>query len=267
MTVGRIVSCRLAWDKGKANTPYAEFLPNWLVEVGKSETGKAYGCFTKFVMLVTVVPFVMAAAIFAIILAFAFMHDIAIDPEASRFILMWIGGAIFIAIGIVIVLRKSRRQMGEDVVSYMQWRKLANPGPSDMFDGDAERLVREARKAGMDLSLKEPLPKDYSGVELICQVEYSLQGERQMGEGRVRLCDRLDPAGVEPLLFHPGRPAKVIFMAGLPAEVRMDAFGQWQDVQAVMPTIVLVVTGLIAAGALFGIAAQGPWIFSIFSRL
>jgi hypothetical protein len=149
----------------------------------------------------------------------------------------------------------------------MQWRKLTNPGEDAVYDADGARLVREAKEKGADLSLKEPLPKEYSGIELICQVEYSLQGVKQAGEGRLRLCDRLDLAGVEALLFDPARPADVIFMGGLPAEVGLDEFGRWKDVQAPMSTILLVLTALVGGATLLALAAHLPWIVYIASTI
>src|SRR6266850_7370733 len=50
LTVGRIVSCHLAWEKKRAETAYVEFLENWVVNVGRSQMAKATGCFTTLVL-------------------------------------------------------------------------------------------------------------------------------------------------------------------------------------------------------------------------
>lgn len=268
LTLGRIVSCRLAWDRKRAEMPYAEFLSNWAVNVGKSQMGKGIGCLSSIVVAVFVVPFVLMMLIAATALVMKLLHvplgDAVAGEVDAPFLAQWIAMVVFVVAVTLLYLHYNRRQWVKAVEPYMEWRRLAQPGKDDVYDEDAMRLVESAKERGVQISLKEPLPENYSGVELICRAEYSVRGERCTGEGRVRLSNRLDPAGVERLLFHPVRREKVIFFAGLPEEVRVDTRGQWESVPAVGPAVALALTGLVAGAALVGFGLHVPGMMAIF---
>jgi hypothetical protein len=118
-----------------------------------------------------------------------------------------------------------------------------------------------ARGNGEPIVISEPLPADNQGVELICRVDYGVRGELRTGRGRVRLDDRLDPDGIEPLLFDPERPSQVIFLAGLPDGVSIDAGLKWKgDAPNPVAIAFLAVTGLAAIGALLGFVWYLPWL-------
>ena len=59
LTVGRIVSCHLAWEKKRAEMDYQQFLGNWTVNLARSQMAKAIGCFTTLVMWIFFVPLVL----------------------------------------------------------------------------------------------------------------------------------------------------------------------------------------------------------------
>jgi hypothetical protein len=226
------------------------------------------GCFSAIFVAAFVVPLVLAMSIVAIVVVLRLLQPGSGVPAGepdTYFLAEWIAGGVSVVAILLLFLRLAGRiEVDDGVEPYMEWRRLAQPGPHDVYDEDAKRLVESAKERGVEISLKEPLPGDYSGVELICRAEYSVRGERCTGEGRVRLSNRLDPAGVEPLLFHSERFEKVIYLAGLPEEARLDAHGQWEDVSATGPAIALGLTGLVAGAALVGFALHVPAIVAIF---
>ena len=82
-------------------------------------------------------------------------------------------------------------------------------------------------------------------------------GEPCTATGRARLSNRLDPAGVERILFNNLERGKVNLFAGLPDEARLDAQGCWSDTPALASAIHLGVTGaaaVVAIAALLRIA-------------
>lgn len=255
VTLGRIVSCRLAWDSKRAEMPYREFLENWLVNVGRSQMGKAAGCFSTVVLGVFVVPL----AVMVLIVAMAFVarslglpggEAMAGDLDGP-YLAKWIGGMLVFITVFVLFLHFTRRELVDKVVPYMEWLRLeGKPGPDDVFDDHAMRLVARAKERGIQISLKEPLPANYSGVELICKVEYSVMGEPCTAIARARLSNRLDPAGVEQLIFSPAEREKIDLFVGLPDEARIDDQGRWSSVPAVGPAALLTLTGAVAAVAL-----------------
>ena len=259
MTTGRVVSCRLAWDEDQPDMRYAEFLPNWALEVAKSQVRKGQGSFISFLKTGFVVSFVLLFISFAIALLTGW--DRTARLFAALMFMLFLSG-IAAAVVLSFLYRKPRLYV-DQVEGFMQWKKLVHPLPGDEYNEEAVRLVEKAKKEGVDLSIQEPLPKDYSLLELICQAQYSLRGEHRVGEGRVRMCDRLDSEGVELLLFDPARPANVIFMAGLPPEVSVDALGHWQEVAASRAKTGLIRVGVLAAAIFLGIALQVPWILGL----
>lgn len=253
VTMGRIVSCHLAWDGKRAEMPYREFLENWVVNVARSQTGKAAGCITVIFVTVFVVPLVLMMLVAAIAFAASFLRSPRGVPMAGE--LDGADLAKFFAMGLVFVgilflfLRAGRQSAVDAVVPYMEWRRLAQPGKYDVYDEHAVRLLALAKERGEQISLKEPLPESHSGVELVCKVDYSAMGERCTATGRARLSNRLDPAGVERVIFNNRERDKIDLFAGLPHEACIDAQGRWSDVPALGCAALLALTGTVAVVA------------------
>lgn len=253
-TMGRIVSCRLDWDDKRMEMSYRDFLENWTVNVVRSQSGKAAGCLSTVVVAVFVIPLVMMmlVAVVAYVAGFlkssgsAVMAGAWSGSDLATFCGMGLG---FIAM-VLLILRAARRSVTGAVVPYMEWRRLAHPGTNDAYDDDAMRLVALAKERGEQISLKEPLPERYPGVELVCTVEYSAMGEACTATGRARLSNRLDPAGVERILFNNLERDKVDLFAGLPDEAGLDAQGCWRDAPAFACAVHLGVTGAAAVVAI-----------------
>jgi hypothetical protein len=163
-------------------------------------------------------------------------------------------GLAFLGV-LFLFLRAGRKEAVDAVVPYMEWRRLAQPGTNDVYDEHAKRLVALAKEHGEQISLKAPLPENYSAVELVCKVEYYAMGELCTATGRVRFSNRLDPAGVERVIFNNLDRGKVDFFAGLPDEAQIDAQGRWSDVSPYGPALLLALSGGAAIVAI-GFALQ-----------
>ena len=260
---GRIVAARFAWDSKSGAVPYDRMLSDWAEIMGKAQMNKVFGCLWPFVVLFFIVPFILAAVVFGVVLILGYLGDVPMPKGADSFILQWISGVLLMLALLVMGFRYTRRSSVKEVTRYMEWRKIAKPGDDDEYDEEAIRLVEEARLAGKDLSLKTPLPPEYGGLDLQCTVEYSMGPQRVTGTGRVRFTDRLQPQGVEALLFDPGRPGDVVFLAGLPEAARVGPRGEWQEV-AVDSKVVAAAVSLLAGGvAASGIAIHIPWVVSL----
>lgn len=254
VTMGRIVSCHLAWDGKREEKPYREFLENWTVNMARSQMGKAMGCVAVIVVAIFVVPLALMMLTVVVVFAVNYLQH----PESAAMAGSLDGATIgkFVAMGLVFIavlflfLRASRRSAVDAVAPYMEWRRLAQPGKDAVYDEHAKQLVELAKERGEQISLKEPLPENYSGVELVCKVDYSAMGERCTATGRARLSNRLDPAGVERLIFSNLERGKIDLFAGLPDEASIDAQGQWADAPAAGSAAQLALTGTAAIVAI-----------------
>jgi hypothetical protein len=261
VTMGRIVSCHLAWDRKSKEMPYGEFLEDWVVNISRSQMGKAIGCLTMVVVTVFGLPLllVMLVAVIAYVASLlgspggTAMAGELDGQDLAKFVGM---GLVFFGV-LFLFLRAGRKEAVDAVVPYLEWRRLAQPGTNDAYDEHAIRLVAMAKEHGEQVSLKAPLPEDHSGVELVCKVEYYAMGELCTGTGRVRFSNRLDPAGVERVIFNNLDRGKVDFFAGLPDEAQIDAQGRWSDVSPYGPALLLALSGgaaIVAIEALLRIA-------------
>jgi hypothetical protein len=254
VTLGRIVSCHLAWDSKRAEMPYREFLEDWVVNMGRSQMGKLFGCLATILVVVFVVPMVLITLIAAI----AFVAGALGLPGGAAmagdldgpYLAKWSGAMLLFIALLMLFLRFNRRQLMDQVAPYMEWRRLAHPGTHDVYDEQAMRLVAQAKERGAQISLKVPLPEDHSGIELVCKVEYSVMGERCAATARARLSNRLDLAGVEQLIFIPAEREKIDLFVGLPDEAGIDAQGRWSSVPAVGTAVLLTLTGAVTVLAL-----------------
>lgn len=253
-TTGHIVACRLAWD-GKGNdVQYRAFLEDWLLQTTQSQTGKATGCLFKLIAVVVGFPTLIAVLLLAVA---AFMNFPMLAAggtmggvtlrDAGAFVGMAVLGSILTAV-MMYFLRRDTLDTARD---YIEWARK-QPSHAGGHDPATIALVASAREQAQDLRLKDPLPKDGTGLELICRVEYSAMGELRTASGRARFSDRLDLAGVERLLFNPLDQGKVILFVGLPEEARTDEQGQWRDVPSAVPGTKLA---LVAAVAMVATAA------------
>jgi hypothetical protein len=254
VTMGRIVSCHLAWDGKREEKPYREFLENWTVNVARSQMGKAMGCLGVIVVALFVVPLALMMLTAVAVLAFNFLQHpegtaMAGDVDGATIAKFVAMGLVFIAM-LFLFLRASRRSAVDAVAPYMEWRRLAQPGKDAVYDEHAKQLVELAKQRGERISLKEPLPANDSGVELVCKVDYSAMGEPCTAAGRARLSNRLDPAGVERLIFSNLERGRIDLFAGLPDEASIDAQGRWAEVPAAGSAAQLALTGTAAVVAI-----------------
>jgi len=249
---GRVVACRLAWDGKKREMPYADFLSNWVVHVGKSQMRKASGCLPILVGLF-LLPMILFALGIAIALALAYFGDTPPDSDTTRAVLLWFGGSVLMIAAMMAWARFFARNAEKVVELHMKAEVFRRETQDDSYEDIARRLLDMARGNAQPIVISEPLPVDNHGVELICRVQYGVRGELRTGEGRLPLYDRLDPEGIEPLLFDPERPSQVVFLAGLPGGVSIDAGFKWKG-PAPHPAAIafLAVTGLAAMVALLG---------------
>ena len=270
VTMGRITTCRFAWDKRRADMPYPEFLADWTVNMARSEMNKGTGCLAALFM-VFLVPFALMVLVLVVALAIHYFQlpwgdAVSADfdaPYFARFTAM----AVAATVAVLAMLKFMRRATVDEVVPYMEWRRLAQPGDDDVYDEQARELVDMAKARGVQISLKEPLPQDDSAVELICKVDYSLAGAPRTATARARLSNRLDTTGVERLIFDPLRPDKVELFVGLPGEVAIDAQAQWQDLPAMGSVLRLMPAGIAAAVAVGAFAVQLPLIWTLLHPL
>ena len=255
-TTGHIVACRLAWDGKKAELPYRTFLEDWLGRTTQSQMGKATGCLAKLVFLLVVVPVLLIALTvtvaafidFPMLAAGGTMGGVTLH-DAEAFIGMALAGSILIGL----MLHFLRRDKQDTAARYIEWAR-AQPAQASGLDPATIALVSSAREQARDIALKEPLPKDGTGIELICRVEYSAMGELRSASGRAHFCDRLDLAGVERLLVDPLDERNVLLFVGLPDAAHTDELGEWRDIPAAASGIKLalvVAVALVATAALF----------------
>jgi hypothetical protein len=257
VTVGHITSCHLAWDRKDKDMPYREFLGDWVVNTRKSQMDKASGCFAKLIAVAIVVPFVVMAVIVGFVAVAFQWHVPGVDLSWSSvdapYLAKWAAMSLAGTAAIVVMLKFLRSSERDQVVPFMEWQKLANPGRHDVYDDAAMEQVEEAKRRGVKISLKEPLPADSrSAVDLECTIDYSLAGQPCTATGRARLCKLLDLDGFEPLVFDPLRPQRVDLFVGLPEEVAIDAQSQWAAVPGAVPALRLLLAG---GAALVAIAA------------
>jgi hypothetical protein len=131
-------------------------------------------------------------------------------------------------------------------------------------DADARQLESMKFDPLQRMTLQVPLPSHDTGMDLVCGVEYIAQGERRTGEGRLALSDRLDLAGIEPLLFSPGGHPRVLFLQWLPPRVRLNARGEWETPSHAGPAARVAV---VALAATLAIAALAPSVPGLVARL
>jgi hypothetical protein len=267
VTLGRIVSCHLAWDSKRKEMPYREFLEDWAAKVAKSQMGKALGCFMTMFVMLFVAPFVLMALLLGLVLAARALGVLAGEPVAAdldaAYLGTWFAAGLATTAAFLAFALFWRRGVEKAVVPYMEWRRLAKPGDRDVYDEHAMRLVELAKERGEQISLKAPLPADNSGVELICKVEYSVMGEPCVATARARLSDRLNAAGVERLIFDPVKREQVDLFAGLPEEARIDASGRWGDVSAGGSVAWLALTAAAAAVSIAALLGNVPRLYAL----
>lgn len=248
MTLGRIISFRFSWSPPDEEIRYVEFLSNWVAILSIAQLRKLKGSAMSISIAPFVVIFGLGIALMVIVLLKWLVGEVNLDLELILIMVTLIAGFSY---GISRLLRpalQDRRQMTNEMKPYLvshQAPQETNDAPDDL----ARRLSESAAKRGAYTQVKGSLSGG-STLELICRVEYLVQGERRTSEGRVRHTSRLDPAGVEPLLFHPTRRKKVTFLSGLPEGVHLDARGQWEPVPAAGPALVLALTALVAGTVL-----------------
>jgi len=225
---GKIVSCRLASEKKES--PYADFLATWTVHVTRPQARVIQG-FKWMIVGWFVGMFGLFALIAGVMLVLNSQRQRP-DADVTLALWLWLGTAAAFALYIFWMVRSSRRRAAKE--------DAAAPAPAPIND---------------------PLPPaSYAGIALYCTVEYPVQGVRRAGRGRVLLSSRLDRAGTAPLLYPANGHGNVVFLAGLPAEARVDARGQWETIGTSDRPIGLIVTAVIAGVALAGFAYYVPWL-------
>ena len=251
---GRIVACRPAWDGKGDEMPYRAFLEDWLGRTMQSQMGKFTGCLVKLFFLGMAVPALLMALVLAVaalvnlpmLMAGGTMGGVSLRDAGA-----FIGMAVVLAIFIAVMLYFLRRDTLETAGDYIDWARQQAAYRAGA-DPATVALIATAREQARGIALKEPLPTQDSGVELICSVEFSAMGELRKASGRARLCNRLDLAGVERLLVDPLDARKVQLFVGLPDDARTDERGEWQDIPAAASGIKLA---LVVAAALVATVA------------
>ena len=223
-SVGRIVACRFPWERRKAERDYAGFLRNWAVETGKSQVRVASGCLARLLTLGVFLFFGLPALA---IVAFLVVQGRFRELEEAWPLL---AGFLGLPVVILVVSRLWARRQEDKVAPYVHWRRTTRPGRDDYFDDWAEA---EARKSLEGFAANPPVDAlpEVDTMTLACRVEYSpRQGERFTAEGVVRFRRGLDRGGIEPLIFDPDRPGRVVFLASLPDVARVSSRGEWEPV-------------------------------------
>lgn len=237
-SVGRVVACRLPWERKGTDIAYAEFLGNWVVHTGKSQMRAATGCLSNLFAMGAF--FLIGAPLLAIVAVLAYHGRLADLREYGPVI----GGLAGTIVLFALLVRYWGRFQVDRVAAYVHWRRTTRPGKNDYFDEWAEKEARNSLELNAGSIGHDPLP-EVDSVNLRCRVEYSPRpGERFAGEGVVRLRKGLDPGGVEPLIFDPDRPERVVFFAGLPDVARATGRGEWEPVDPVLPALKLGFTSL-----------------------
>lgn len=229
---GHIVACRLAGTTKRNDVPYREFLQDWLARTMRTAMGKWMGCFVVVILLVLVVPTVLTTVVLGV--AVVANYRMLVDGGSMGGVTIRDAvtlieyGLVFIVATVVMLRLLVWNTMGT-LDSYVQWARTQG-GRDPRDEARTLELVASAREQAKDIQLKDPLPKEDPGVELICRVDFSAMGELRSATGRVPLSDRLDLAGVERLLFDPLHPREVSLFVGLPVAARVNELGQWRDI-------------------------------------
>lgn len=247
LALGRITACRHVWQKKTADQPYEEFLPTWVTQAGASQVNKATGCLTTVVVALFVLPFLLiAAGGFVMLLMRAMGIGATPDPgdPSIRELLGWAALALAIVAASFVVVR-----VVKSLASGAARRGAPAPVASRHAPMDGHLSAGSAHAAGngQPITLQSPLPTYAAGVDLICQAEYSVVGERHVGEGRLRLSDRIDLEGVELLLFSPSHRGRLVFLASLPPTVKIGARGEWEATSTTETTLKVAIV-VAAAG-------------------
>jgi hypothetical protein len=221
----------------------------------------------SLVILIFLVPLALMMLIVALVLAARALSVSIGEPLPADldgpYLAKWFASGLLFIVLVIVYLRVYRKATVNAVAPYMEWRRLAQPGKNDVYDKHAERLVELAREHGEQISLKEPLPADNAGMELICKVEYSVMGEPCIATARARLSNRLDLAGVERLIFNPLERGRIDLFAGLPDEVRIDESGRWSDVPAGGSAAWLALTAAVAMVATAALLDNVPALYAM----
>ncbi|MEO5749763.1 MAG: hypothetical protein ABIQ50_02520 [Usitatibacter sp.] len=257
---GRMTTCRFGWERKRADMPYAPFLSNWSANLAESRVRSATGCLLKGMFLFFAVPFILAAVAFtalALVMLAGPPSDM-VTSVGNFTVAFWAQGVAMLGVTAIVLLVLRGRATGQ-VAKYKQWRRMAH---GDQYDANSSELVEALKRSHEAIAPISPLPAEDQGVELICRAEYMARGERVTGEGRVRLCNRLELSGIEPLLFQPTGNGRVIFLAGLPARVRI-ARGEWEDLPKGRSITLLAPPPLVAGATLAGFVAYVPVVVAM----
>jgi hypothetical protein len=266
---GRVLSCRpLRADKRNA-MPYSKFLGDWKKYLGQMQMDGLSGCMSSFGMMVFVGPLAVGMLIVAaVIIAQAIGHplgDAPLSPDLDAgFLGKWFGmGLIWIAV-VVIFFRLCRpvRSTNED----QNADGATMPDAHATYDDYVTLLIARAKAEGTQISLATPLPDTDYNYHLQCAVEYFAEGKLCLAEGRLKVTNRLDISGIEPLLFVPGKPGSVEMFAGLPVEARFDVQGQWERAPAIWPAIRVGLAGLFAVAAIALFSWNVPGVIANMSK-
>jgi hypothetical protein len=236
---GKIISCRLASESKE--TPYAEFLPNWMVHQSAPQAKVIHGfkwTVVAFVALLFVLLFLVAVAlaVMNVLGATSFLN-----AKDALTLSLWIGSALVLALLTAGMVFMSRWRNAKEAAEEAANTEFIAPNP-----------VRDALP-----------PESYAGIALYCTVEYLVQGERRSAKARALLSARLDRSGTVPLLYPSSGRGRVVLLAGLPHQASVDARGQWEPVSISKYPVGLIVTGLIACATLAGFASYVPWLLTL----
>jgi hypothetical protein len=259
---GRIVACRFAWERRRSEKPYGPFLSNWSKNLTESRVNSSVGCLFKAMALFLAAPLVLGIVAFAagsLLITIAGPSGKATD-HLGNFTFSLVATVVgFVAVSAFGFFVLRRGQAASEAEKYKEWRRMAQGAG---HDPDSSELVDTLGRSSEAIKPDPPLPAKDGGVELICRLDYMVRGESVTGEGRVRLCDRLDLSGVEPLLFLPTNPGKVLFLAGLPAPVRI-VRGEWEDLPTGRSSIQLLLPLLVAGATLYGFVEYLPVVVTL----
>jgi hypothetical protein len=252
-TLGRMVTARFEWDSRGAAKPYGEFIGNYVVMLARSQVNKVTGCVIGCFGFALLIPFtlVIVAVGIALVLNKLGVGHVTVEGDASfAYFAKFVGGSVLFFLTSGIYIWWWRRDIANQAEAMVEEARAESAGGRDFPDAHTRQLMAMARDPGVEIPLKEPLPAaSASNAWLICGVEYSAGGAKQLAETRVPLTSELNLHAIEPLLFEQARPGEVDLFLMLSREAAIEV-GQWKSRNGARGLASLVSASIFMGGAI-----------------